>query len=234
MEKNKCRYQRLQDDVPMSNIITLDMNTPSVQYLCKKDKRLAKVISMIGAISYSPHTDDYPFLVHEIIEQMLSIKAGQVIYARLESLCGDDVSPDKVAQLSDEEIASIGTSKSKVSYIRNITDTYLAREISREMLAQKSDAEVMAALTKICGIGSWTAKMYLIFVLNRQDVLPFEDGAFLQVYRWMYKTEDTSRNAVEQKCQKWKPYSAIAARFLYRALDAGFTKSEFHLFDKFK
>ena len=94
----------------------------------------------------------------------------------------------------------------------------------------KSDAEVIAALTKIRGIGSWTAKMYLIFVLNRPNILPFENGAFLQVYRWMYKTDDTNRKAVEQKRQKWKPYSAIAARFLYRALDSEFTKSEFHLF----
>lgn len=214
----------------MQDIITLDMDAPSVRYLCGKDKRLAKVIAMVGTITYSPHTDDYPFLVHEIIEQMLSIKAGQKIYARLASLCDGNVTPDKVAGLSDEEIGSIGTSKPKVSYIRNITDAYLAGEISREILAQKSDDEVTAALTKIRGVGNWTAKMYLIFVLNRPDVLPFEDGAFLQVYRWMYKTEDTSRKAVEQKCRKWKPYSAIAARFLYRALDAGFTKSEFHLF----
>ena len=57
--------------------------------------------------------------------------------------------------------------------------------------------------------------MYLIFGLNRLDILPFGDGVFLQVYRWMYKTDDTSRKAVEQKCQKWKPYSAITARFLY-------------------
>lgn len=185
---------------------------------------------MVGSISYTRHTDDYPFLVHEIIEQMLSIKAGQKIYARLESLCDGDVTPANVARLSDEEIASIGTSKPKVTYIRNVTDAFLAGEIDRDALAKKPDAEVMAALTKIRGVGSWTAKMYLIFVLNRPDVLPLEDGAFLQVYRWMYKTDDTSRNAVEQKCRKWEPYSAIAARFLYRALDAGLTKSEFHLF----
>lgn len=214
----------------MSNIITLDMDTPSVQYLCKKGKRLAKVILMVGDITYSPHKDDFTFLVHEIIEQMLSMKAGQKIYARLEALCDGNVTPDKVARLSDEEISSIGTSKSKVSYIRGITDAYLSGEISREILENKSDAEVTATLMKIRGVGSWTAKMYLIFVLNRPDVLPFEDGAFLQVYQWMYKTEDTSRKAVEQKCRKWKPYSSVASRFLYRALDAGFTKSEFHLF----
>lgn len=214
----------------MQDVITLDMDTPSVQYLCQKDKRLAKVISMVGAISYAPHTDDYPFLVHEIIEQMLSVKAGQKIYARLEALCGGDVSPDKVARLSDDEIGSIGTSKPKVSYIRNITDAYFTGEISREIFEQKSDAEVMATLTKIRGIGNWTAKMYLIFVLNRPDILPTEDVAFLQGYRWAYKTDDCSRKSVEQKCKKWRPYSSVGARFLYRALDMGLTKNEFHLF----
>ena len=214
----------------MQDLITLDMNTPSVQYLCRKDKRLARVISIVGTITYSPYTDGYPFLVHEIIEQMLSIKVSQKIYARLEKLCDDEVSPGKIAMLSDEEIGSIGTSKPKVSYIRNLTNSIINGHLNLDDLAHKSDIEVMATLTQIRGIGSWTAKMYLIFVLNRPNVLPFEDGAFLQVYRWMYKTDDTNRKAVEQKCLKWKPYSSIAARFLYRALDAGFTKSEFHLF----
>lgn len=214
----------------MQDLITLDMNTSSVQYLCKKDKRLAKVISMVGTITYTPYTDSYPFLVHEIIEQMLSIKAGQKIYARLKDLCNGDITPDIVASLSDEEIRSIGTSKSKVSYIRNITNAIVSRELDLGNLAQQTDVEVTDALTKIRGIGNWTAKMYLIFVLNRSDILPWEDGAFLQSYRWMYKTDDCSPKSVEQKCRKWKPYSSIAARFLYRALDAGLTKSAFHLF----
>ena len=185
---------------------------------------------MVGTITYTPYTDGYPFLVHEIIEQMLSMKAGQKIYARLEKLCDGDVSPSKIAMLSDEKIGSIGTSKPKVSYIRHLTNAIIDGHLNPDGLAQKSDAEFTAALTKIRGIDNWTAKMYLIFVLNRPDVLPFEDGAFLQVYRWMYKTDDTSRKAVEKKCRKWKPYSAIAARFLYRALEARFTKSKFHLF----
>jgi DNA-3-methyladenine glycosylase II len=72
--------------------------------------------------------------------------------------------------------------------------------------------------------------MYLIFVLNRPDVLPVEDTAFLQGYGWAYKTNDYATAAIFAKCKKWKPYSSIAARFLYRALDNGLTKEEFHLF----
>lgn len=92
------------------------------------------------------------------------------------------------------------------------------------------DLEVIKRLTSIKGIGTWTAKMYLIFVLNRQDILPYEDGAFMQVFRWLYKTENCSKQDVIKKSQKWKPYSSIAARFMYRALDMELTKSEFHLF----
>lgn len=215
----------------MAEIITLDMNTPSVQYLCKKDKRLAKVISMVGPITYEPHEESpYSHMVHEIIEQMMSIKAGQKIYERLEDLCNGNVSPESINALSDDMIRSCGTSNAKVAFIRNLTDSVLSGQLDFEALHTMSDEDVFSHLTQIRGIGSWTAKMHLIFVLNRPDILPFEDGAFLQSYRWMYKTDDISPAAIKKKCKKWKPYSSIASRFLYRALDYGYTKNEFHLF----
>ena len=92
----------------MSETVTLDMNSPPIQYLCKKDKRLAKVIRMVGPISYSPHEDDpYRFLIHEIIEQMLSVKAGQKIFSRLEDLCDGNVDPDNISLLTDEQMPCI-------------------------------------------------------------------------------------------------------------------------------
>jgi len=216
----------------VSEVITLNMNTPSVQYLYKKDKRLAKVISMVGKITYSPHDDEstYCFLIHEIIEQMLSVKAGQKIFGRLEDMCNGYITPESISKLSDEQIRSAGTSNAKVTYIRSITNAVINNDIDFPELKKLSDTEIIKKLISIRGIGNWSAKMYLIFVLNRQDVLPFEDGAFLQSYRWMYKTEDCTAKAVLDKCKKWKPYSSIAARFLYRALDMGFTKEEFHLY----
>ena len=215
----------------MPNVVTLDMNTPSVQYLCKKDKRLARVIKMVGPIQYTSHDENaYSFLTHEIIEQMLSVKAGQKIYNRLEKLCGEEISPDRICALTDEQIRGTGMSNAKVEYIRNITNAITNGTLDLEALKRLPDEEVVAILTKIRGIGNWTAKMYLIFVLDRQDVLPIEDGAFLQVFRCMYKTQNCNERIVTAKCKKWKPFSSVASRFCYRALDAGMTKEKFHLF----
>ena len=110
----------------MEAVVTLNENSPGVKYLCAKDKRLAKAISLVGTISYISHDDEYAFLIHEIIEQMLSIKAGRKIYERLESLCDGRITPQSVSELSDEAIRSTGTSNAKVSYIRNITDAVLS------------------------------------------------------------------------------------------------------------
>ncbi len=165
----------------MPEIITLDMNTASIQYLCAHDKRLAKVISMVGPITYSPHEDDpYRFLIHEIIEQMLSVKAGQKIFSRLEELCAGNVDPDNISALTDEQIRSTRTSNAKVEYIRNLTNALESGTLSFDNLNVMSDKDVIREMTKIREIGTWTAKVYLMFVLNRPDILPVEDGAFLQ------------------------------------------------------
>lgn len=215
----------------MGKIVILDNSSYEIQYLCKKDKRLAKVISMVGPITYETHDEDpYEFLIHEIIEQMLSIKAGNKIFSRLVDLCGGKVTPSMVNKLTDEQIKSIGTANSKVSFIRSITNAVLNGELDFGSLKEMNDSDVFKYLISFKGIGKWTANMYLIFVLNRMDILPTNDAAFLQSYEWLYKTTDRSDTSIRNKCKKWKPYSSIASRYLYRALDSGLTKEKFHLY----
>lgn len=214
----------------MAELIILNFESDSVRYLCCKDKRLSKLISMVGDITYTPHNDGYAFLIHEVIEQMLSIKASQKIYNRLVDLCDGKVTTNAVSALSDSELRTIGTSRAKVDCIRTITQNIIEDRLRLSDFSNIDDAEVIRQLTSIKGIGTWTAKMYLIFVLNRQDILPYEDGAFLQVFRWLYKTGAISKQTIIKKCKKWKPYSSIAARFMYRALDMGLTTNDFHLF----
>ena len=87
-----------------------------------------------------------------------------------------------------------------------------------------SDDEVFHKLKRIDGIGNWTAKMYLLFFLQRDDILPYEDSAFLQSFKWLYNLSDVSKNSIISQCHCWKPYSSIASRYLYIALDSGLTK----------
>lgn len=110
---------------------------------------------------------------------MLSIKSGNKIFSRLVDLCDGEVNPSKVDKLSDEQIKSIGTASSKVSYIRSITEDVLTGELNFDSL-----------------------NMYLIFVLNRMDILLTNDAAFLQSYGWLYKTTDRSEITIRNKCKK--------------------------------
>lgn len=214
----------------MNNTITLTDSSPSIQHLCKRDKRLAKIIGMIGDISYKPYDEPFKFLVHEIIEQMLSVKAGKKIYSRLEEMCNGAITPETINNFSANEIQAIGTSSAKAQYIKDLANSVVHKDLVFEILNSLPDKEIIKELTKLREIGEWTAHMYLIFVLDRQDILLTTDVAFLQVYEWLYKTDDRSKTLVKKKCKKWKPYSSIAVRYFYHALDEGYTKEEFYLF----
>ena len=167
----------------MAEMIRLDIDSDAIRYLCGKDKRLARVIEMVGPLTYTPYQDSYSFIVNQIIGQMLSNKVRDVIYGRLIDRCGGEVRMETVGRLSDEEIRSIGISGAKVRYIRRFTESMKSGEIDFAGFSQMSDEEIIKQLTKLPGIGRWTAKMYLIFSLDRPDVLPVEDVAFLQGYQ---------------------------------------------------
>lgn len=213
----------------MDKIITLSKSSPSIQYLCKEDRNIAKLIDMVGIINYKLYEDPYVFLVNTIIEQMLSKKAGKKISSRLENLCGGKITPDSINSLSIEDIKSIGTSYAKADYIKTLTTELLSGTINFELFSIMSDNDVIKELKKYKGIGDWTAHMYLIFVLDRQDVLPITDVAFLQVYKWLYNTNSPSKSTIIDMGKKWSPYSSIVARYFYRALDLGLTKKEIQL-----
>lgn len=213
----------------MKNHLSLDR--PEIQYICKKDRRFEKLVRLVGPISYSLHDGEpYEFVTHEIVEQMLSVKAGQMIFDRFKGLCPGGLTPLNVSQLTIDQIKATGMSNSKARSILCFTEAVIDGSLKFDELVGCTDEEVIKRLTNIHCIGPWTAKMYLLFVLGREDVLPVEDGAFLQTYRWLYKTNNCSKAAVIAKCKKWKPYSSFAARYFYRALDMGLTKNEFHLF----
>lgn len=203
----------------------------AVESLSHCDKRLAKVIEKIGPIECSYHLDAFSFIVEEIVGQMLSNKVADVISQRLYDKCGGSITPESIERLSISDLRGIGLSNAKSGYILSFAASVKNEEIDLNQLKLQSDAEVMKKLMKLRGIGSWTSKMFLLFVLNRPDILPYEDGAFQQAFAWLYEyDEKPTKSIIETQCQIWHPYASTAARYLYRALDMGLTKTDIKSF----
>lgn len=211
----------------MENLHILNKQHPVVQHLCKKDKRLAKLIDMVGEIEYRTQPDCFARLVRSIINQMLSNKVSHVIGDRVAALCGGSITAENLLKLDREQLRGAGLSYTKADNILDIAKAASDGSLDFSNFPNMTDEEVIKELTRLRGIGTWSAKMFLIFTLNRMDVLPFEDVAFLQTYAWLYKTKDLQPASIVKRCKKWKPYSSIAARYFYYALDMGLTKREF-------
>ena len=216
----------------MSKIVLLNSNSESIKYLSKKDINLNILFNLIGDLSYTLYDNPYAFLIKTIISQMLSNKVADVLYNRLLDLCKNNITPKKILNLNYTKLRNIGISNSKIDYIKNLSNSVLNNEIDFKSFDKKTNSEIEKDLQKIRGIGKWTSKMYLIFVLGRDDVLPYEDMAFIQSYSWLYNTNKTDKNSIIKKCKKWGKYSSIASRYLYKALDLGYTKIKFSEYKK--
>lgn len=210
----------------MMSKLSITQDCEAVIYLKNKDPRLGRIIERIGDIECNVHNDDFSFIIEEIVGQMLSNKVATVICTRLYTLCNNNISPESIMKLSVEELRGIGISKSKIQCIRCFSEGVISGDIPVNMFQELPDDKVFKILTSVKGIGPWTAKMYLLFVKQSLDVLPYEDGAFLQTYRWLYDTQDVSPSSVKKQCECWSPYSSIGARYFYRALDMGFTNEK--------
>jgi len=199
----------------------------SIHHLKEADYRLAKVIETVGELhssTYNDYADSFLFLIREIVGQMISSSVKKVIWGRLIELCNNEITPNTIGNLSVEQLRSIGLSQSKSNYILNLAKIVSDGKIDFYRLENMPDDEVLKVLTSIKGIGNWTAKMYLLFFLQREDILPYEDGAFLQAYKWLYNTKVIKPESIARRCKKWKPYTSIGARYMYMALDSGLTK----------
>lgn len=202
-------------------MIIYTLNSPAIQHLCKVDDRLSTVILRYGEIRYNVHTDPFVSLAETIIGQMLSNKAASAITSRLYTLCSGTLSARAVMHLDISALRGIGLSNKKAVSLSRLAE--LVQDIPDyfDGFMTLPDSEIINRITALYGLGSWSAKMFLIFVMDRMDVLPYEDGAFLQAYKKLYKTDDVKPISIIKKCECWSPYTSLAARYLYRALDEG-------------
>lgn len=220
----------MQDRKLEVKLFVFNLEYKEISCLCNRDCRLKKLIQKIGLISYKLYEDGYSFLIHEIIEKILSAKAGKKIFHRLVELCGRIITPEKVSNLTFEQIKSIGTANSKDNFIQGITNSILSGSIDFEKINNMGKKTALNTLASFKGIGNWTANMYLLFCVGNLDVLPYDDAAFLQTFKWLYNKKLSLKKVVIQMCKKWSPYSSLASRYFYIALDTGLLKTSISKF----
>lgn len=200
------------------------MKPAILSHFRKNDPRIAHLFTVVSLEEITPESPDQFFvsLCEAIVGQQLSGKVADVIFARFTSLFGRKrITQDAVLAISDDSLRGIGMSWSKVAYVKDLAAKVKAKEIHLPDLIKMQDHEVIAALTKVKGIGPWTAEMFLMFTLGRPDVFSFGDLGLRQGIQQVYGLKKEPSVAYMKKLtKKWMPFRTYAARVLWRYKDS--------------
>jgi DNA-3-methyladenine glycosylase II len=181
------------------------------------DSTLAEVIARNEEPVLSSKGDLFLNLVSAIVSQQISTAAARTIWSRFEGLVGE-VNPKSVLSRSHEELRRCGLSGRKAEYILGIAEAWQSGYADIDW-DEMSDVEVITALIKLRGVGTWTAEMILIFTLLRPDVFPVSDiGVVRAVERLYSEGERMSNDELIAKSQDWRPWRTVATWYLWRSI----------------
>jgi DNA-3-methyladenine glycosylase II len=216
----------------MSPARNLDRELPAVpaidyararRLIMRRDPVMAELMRRYGAcgLAQSQHTDPYKALVHSIMSQQLSIKAAATIAKRFDELFGGRFPPPaQVLAMPEERLRSVGLSGMKVAFVRDLARRVCDGSLRLDALDTMHDEEVIAELTKVKGIGRWTAEMFLMFRLQRPDILPVGDLGIVNAMKKVYRLRKTPTPArMARIAENWRPYRSIGCWYLWASLD---------------
>jgi DNA-3-methyladenine glycosylase II len=190
--------------------------------LARRDPVLRDLMRRHGpcGLASAQHTDPFRALVHAIIAQQLSTKASATIAGRFASLFDGAPTPAAVAVTSDARLRGIGFSAQKLGYLRDLCRRVEDGTLPLAALDQLPDEDVIAALTRVKGIGRWTAEMFLMFRLHRPDVLPVGDLGIVKAVQRAYRLRTSPSPArLLRLGETWRPYRSVACWYLWASLD---------------
>lgn len=192
----------------------------ALEHFEKNDSVLHEAGLKVETLTLSIHPDPFLRLCRSIVGQQLSVKAAQTIFGRFESLFKHGVSPKELLKISDEKLRGAGLSYQKIKYLKDLATKTISGEIDLHNLNTKENEEIIVELTKIKGIGVWTAEMFLMFSLGRPDVFSYGDLGLQNAIMKLYKLKQKpTEKQMEKFSKKWIPYRTFAAMILWRSLD---------------
>jgi DNA-3-methyladenine glycosylase II len=194
--------------------------------LARADAVLKDIIARHPRVHLVSRGDPFATLARSIVGQQISVKAADAVWARLQAAC-PRLEPRALLAKRASTLRGCGLSERKVEYLRDLARHFVRERIDADYLQSLNDADVIAHLTAIRGIGRWTAEMFLIFNLQRPDVLPLDDlGLLKAISRHYLDGEPVDRLAsragrarIERLASVWSPWRSVATWYLWRSLD---------------
>ena len=193
--------------------------------LLNRDEKMRVLISKFGWPDFDPKQDYFQSLLRSIVFQQLSGKAANTIYERFINLIPKTVtlSPKEVLKLDKDEMRKTGLSFQKINYLRNLAYFFENNSFQKKDVERMTDEEISNALTQIKGIGQWTVDMFLMFTLNRADILPYTDLGIQKGFKKIFNMNNLpSKKEMETHSKIWRPYRTIACWYLWRTVDDAF------------
>ena len=217
------------DHKPFLPLRKLDVPMPFVAqhiksgrlHLQKSDKVMKRIIKSVGPFTAKTKRDRFLTLVQSIVSQQISGAAARTILERLIKAVGPDpICPEALLKFSVDQLREIGVSRQKASYVLDLSRNVEAQAVNLKRIGRLSDDDVISELTRVKGIGVWTAQMFLMFSLGRLNVFPDGDLGIQQAIKKNYELDGELTKAVMLRiAEPWKPYATIASWYLWRSLE---------------
>jgi DNA-3-methyladenine glycosylase II len=192
----------------------------AILHLKKSDPVMRAIIERVGPCRMEFGEPTFHSLAEAIVYQQLNGKAAVTIFKRFADAAGDPVTPEGILTMTEQQMRAVGLSKQKSSYLRDLAEKTKAGLLEFERLHELQDEEIIQHLTRVKGVGVWTAHMFLMFTLRRPDVLPTGDyGVQVAIKKHYRKRKLPKPKDMEKIAKPWSPYRSIACWYLWRSLD---------------
>ena len=186
-----------------------------IEYLKKKDKKLAVVIELLGHPERPLDDDLFLAIVHSIVGQQISTKAAATIWGRMQENLGE-ITPESIVCAGTDQLQSFGMTFIKAQNIVSFAEKIADREFDLDAIYSMTDKEAIEALSSLKGIGVWTAEMILLHCLKRPDIVSYGDLAILRGMRMVYRHRKIDRKLFEKYRKRYSPYGSVASIYLWK------------------
>ena len=195
------------------------MATDETITFLRKDRALAVIIDRVGEYKIKRRNHHFSILVESIISQQLATSAADAIFKRFKKLYPKFPTASEILATKKSRLRKVGLSGMKIEYLKDLAKHIDEEKLNLRSLSKMSDEDVISQLTQVKGIGRWTAEMFLIFSLGRQDVFPVDDLGLRKGVQMLFSLPEIPKpKEVEKFGHRWKPHRTVATWYLWKSL----------------